>query len=86
MLHHGTNVSDIVEQGKMGFRAEPKTKDIALKMQQAYNFYKENGFELYSKNAKAYIKNNFTWSIVTKQALEIYENIINSEERKREYS
>ena len=65
----------------MGFRAELKPKDIALKMQQAYDFYKENGFDSYSKNAKNYIKSSFTWQIVTKQSLQIYKNIINSEEK-----
>lgn len=77
----GTNFSKVVEKEKMGWETKLNSKDIALKMQEAYEFSKKYGLNNYSYNAKTYIEENFMWEDITKKALSIYKKVYN-EERK----
>lgn len=79
----GTNFSEIVEKEKMGWKTNLKTKDIAIKMREAYEFSKEKGLKDYSNNAKKYIKENFMWENITKKALKIYKKIMEDERNKK---
>lgn len=77
----GTSFAETVEREKMGWKAEQNYQSVALKMQEAYKYFKENGAEIYSKNSGEYIGNNFIWEIIASKAIEMYKDIIDRNEK-----
>ena len=78
-------IPDIVKDGYNGIlvpeKDEDALKDAIIKLIKDENLRKE-----FSKNAKKYIKEKFSWDKIIKDLKEIYLNLIKKHEKKRAYN
>ncbi|GIP39897.1 glycosyl transferase family 1 [Paenibacillus sp. J31TS4] len=76
LLTPGTNMADDIEKYKCGWKADFSVDGIAEQIINAYRARSER--ELYTKNALKYIADKYSWSNVSRRAIEEYEKIVNA--------
>lgn len=72
----GTNVSEEVLENNLGWKSELDAQQIAYTIIRAYEEYKQNGYEYYSR-CKQYVIANYVWDDIALNSIELYKGIIN---------